>query len=217
MKSVNKVYLEGLVDRFSRMEDLGGGRCLASIGLVTYHKGKDGEVLPLHHEVYYSGQETDVEPIGRELESSGGRAVIPVAVSGCLGPRPHAAAGASDVVVLAEDTGFARVARIGNTDNNSMSLSGRVVSMSFTDSDATLVIDADGSRVRTRIIRKDNEDAWKMVSDGRIRRGGAVSMSGVLVTRQFMSQDSVRNFVVPVVYSLQQLRLRREVEKGVKI
>lgn len=221
LKKNNTVHLDGVLEAFQVLKESEKGS-LAWASVVTLHPkpGMPENTPPadrynrIHHEVRVIAHKGGADGLrsfsdGLQCASEAGEA-FPCSVDGYL----FSDGNESYVVCDAED--LRRIDFVKTNGNNRVNISGEVVSTSFTDETARVVIKTDEGEIASFISRRQNQAAWDMVVDGDLSKGDMLSISGPLhsVRQTSDGKSHVRTCMVsPHVMQKQKVQ-RRTAKRG---
>lgn len=189
MRHSNDVHLDGAVSR-CQITGEKSGVVVARMTVFTLHpKAPDlsgyrpsEKFEKIFHHVRVAVRQDAADRLRTldELSRSGGiKDLHPVSLDGLL-----AVVDGSPVVDVRGE-GLKFVDRLSNSENNHVTLSGRVNETTFTDKAATMVLDVDGMPVRVNVARSTNPKGWEDIKDHKVGKGDEVSLEGPLLSRRY--------------------------------
>ena len=220
MRKVNSVRLEGALES-CRTETGEGGLTVARLSVVTFHPrpGVSPDSKPSerfdreHHLVKVSASGEKAGQL-RGLEEE-----FAASAPGVVPFRPCSANGRlqmqGDVMYVdCKGEGFELTERLRTEKNNRVQLMGEVLSTSYTDRTASVVVDTGDCQVRSFISRNINADAWQRVSSGALKRGDGVLLDGPLLSSRFTDGKKTLFMCMVSPHLMQKVNLRLERKKG---
>ncbi len=212
--SKNSIHLDGVVDSCALVKD-GSGKDVAAIILRTMHprpgvpsSAKASERFEmLHHRVVVPVVDANRGELS-SLASSGGDGVVrPYSIDGVV------TFSGGDAVVVCSPDGLSRQEKVRTSENNSVTLTGRIRSVSNPGQSASFVLRTKDGDVRVFVSKDVNQAGWRDVTEGKFRKGDTVSLTGPLFSRMYTDGKSNMRVCTVSARTLTQLKLTRDVRR----
>lgn len=210
----NNIHLNGLVDSCKLVVDE-SGKEMAAIRFRTIHPRLDvpdtakasERFEPFFHKVMVPVVASNREELVALVGQQDGSSLRPYDIDGVLSFH------GGDAVVICPPGGMVRAEKVKTADNNVVSLAGRIRSVSAPGKFASLLVHTKEGDVRVIVSKDVNEAGWRMVSEGRIKKGDSVSLSGPLRTRMYTDGKSDMRSCSISARTLTELKLVKDVRQ----
>lgn len=223
LKKYNSVHLDGVLVAFQMLGERQGMQ-MAWASVMTLHPkagvqegaSPSDMYLKMQHDVRITAGPKEADLLrsieeGFKFASDSGE-VFPCSVDGSLYSD-----GVESFVGCRADN-LRRNHLVKTNGNNRVYILGEVISTSYTDETARIVLRTDEGELSSFIARRQNQACWDMVVDGKIAKGALLSVSGPLLSAKQTSdgKNYLRScMVTPHVLHVQKEQ-RRTTRKGVR-
>lgn len=219
MKQQNSIHLDGAVDSCRLVRDR-KGRSMAAVVLRTFHPrlhvpqtAKASERYEmLYHRVAVVVDESNrsmLEGIASELKAGErGSVLVPCSVDGSL------VFSDGDAIVQCPADGISRHEKLNVSDNNKVTLTGRITELSVPGQSASLLVHTRSGDVRVFVLKDVNPQGWNDIAEGRVfKKNDMVYLSGPLLSRMHTDGEKDIRICSVSARTLSQLKLSKDVRK----
>ena len=219
MLKKNNVHLEGVLEAFQVVGET-AGRSFALASVVTLHArpGSAATMRPserfskIHHElrvVAGKGKEQMLGMLSSAFEATRTEgSVFSCAVDG------HLFSDGTESYIVCDMKNLKRVDRVKTSGNNRADILGEVVSTAHTGETATIKLRTDdGGIFSSLILRRQNQQCWDMVVDGKIVKGDKLSLSGPLLSNRETDGNNVIRSCQVSPHFIEKQRMEKSVTK----